>query len=264
MGRSGRLRLGEVRRAMRLVGECRDLGHDPGAWRPRLMAGVLELTGAVFVVAGEMRPPGADGTAFEAVDGHGHLTGSPFAAWREWIRRAGPDDHPAGRVLARLPAARVTRRRRSLLPDAEWYGSAFFADWLRPNRVDDGLFSGHRTAAGGMHLLNPVRAAGDRPFAARDARLLHLLQDELVPHLGRSLMPAGDPYSPTRLPPRVRQVLDALLDGDGEKQVAARLGLRRPTVHQYVVALYRHYRVTSRAELLARVLRRTRPGGQST
>ena len=38
---------------------------------------------------------------------------------------------------------------------------------------------------------------------------------------------------------------------------AARMGLSRETVHQYVKALYRHYQVASRAELLARVLRRT-------
>ncbi len=61
-------------------------------------------------------------------------------------------------------------------------------------------------------------------------------------------MSAGDPSSPTRLPPRVQETLACLLEEDGEKQAAARLGLSPATVH-------RHYRVASRAELLARVLR---------
>jgi DNA-binding NarL/FixJ family response regulator len=75
------------------------------------------------------------------------------------------------------------------------------------------------------------------------------------------LVSAGDPFSPTRLPPRVRQTLQCLLDGDSEKQAAARMGLSGTTVHQYVKALYRHYQVESRAELLARVLRRTGRSG---
>jgi DNA-binding CsgD family transcriptional regulator len=58
----------------------------------------------------------------------------------------------------------------------------------------------------------------------------------------------------------VREALACLLEGDGEKQAAARMGLSPETVHQYVKALYRHYRVESRAELLTRVFGRTRPG----
>jgi len=46
------------------------------------------------------------------------------------------------------------------------------------------------------------------------------------------------------------------LEGDSEKQVAARLGLSRQTVHQYVTMLYRHFGVFSRAQLLAHILRR--------
>ena len=93
-------------------------------------------------------------------------------------------------------------------------------------------------------------------------RLLHLFHTDLGRMIGPVLVSAGDPLSPTRLPPRVRETLQYLLEGDGEKQAAARMGLSRETVHQYVKALYRHYRVESRAELLARVLRRTKPVGE--
>jgi DNA-binding NarL/FixJ family response regulator len=78
--------------------------------------------------------------------------------------------------------------------------------------------------------------------------------------IGPVLVSADDQFSPTRLAPRVRETLSCLLEGDSEKQVAARLNLSRETVHQYVKALYRHYRVTSRPELLARVFRQA-PGG---
>jgi DNA-binding CsgD family transcriptional regulator len=65
----------------------------------------------------------------------------------------------------------------------------------------------------------------------------------------------------TELSPRLRQTLECLLEGDGEKQVAARLGLSRHTVHDYVTALYRRLDVSSRPELMALCLSRGRPTG---
>jgi DNA-binding NarL/FixJ family response regulator len=58
------------------------------------------------------------------------------------------------------------------------------------------------------------------------------------------------------LPPRLAQTLEFLLKGDSEKQVANRMKLSQHTVHGYVKALYRLYGVSSRAELLARHLKR--------
>jgi DNA-binding NarL/FixJ family response regulator len=62
------------------------------------------------------------------------------------------------------------------------------------------------------------------------------------------------------LPPRLRQTLAALLNGDSEKQVARQLKLSRHTVHVYVKSLYRRFNVTSRGELLARWVHRDAPG----
>jgi DNA-binding NarL/FixJ family response regulator len=53
------------------------------------------------------------------------------------------------------------------------------------------------------------------------------------------------------LSPRLRQTLERLLCGDGEKQIAARLKLSTHTVHVYVKALHKRYNVSSRSELLA-------------
>ena len=50
----------------------------------------------------------------------------------------------------------------------------------------------------------------------------------------------------------------ALLEGDSEKQAAARVGLRTSTVHSYVRDLYRRYGVRSRGEPMARFVRRPR------
>ena len=62
--------------------------------------------------------------------------------------------------------------------------------------------------------------------------------------------------APSQLPPRVRQVLRCLLEGDGDKQIAARLQLSPHTVNQYIKTIYAHFQVNSRPELLARWVRR--------
>jgi DNA-binding CsgD family transcriptional regulator len=48
-----------------------------------------------------------------------------------------------------------------------------------------------------------------------------------------------------------------LLEGDSEKQVAARLGISPVSVHDYVKALYRYFGVNSRGELMAYFVRRS-------
>jgi DNA-binding NarL/FixJ family response regulator len=58
------------------------------------------------------------------------------------------------------------------------------------------------------------------------------------------------------LSPRLQQTLVCLLQGQSEKEVAASLQLSRGTIHQYITALYRHFGVRSRAQLLATVLQR--------
>jgi DNA-binding CsgD family transcriptional regulator len=58
------------------------------------------------------------------------------------------------------------------------------------------------------------------------------------------------------LSPREKQTLWKLLSGRGEKQIAAEMDLSRNTVHHYVKSLYKHFRVSSRAELLAKWMER--------
>ena len=67
---------------------------------------------------------------------------------------------------------------------------------------------------------------------------------------------AGPSFDPDQLPPRVRRVLQCLLEGLSEKEAARALQLTPHTVHSYVKILYRQLGVRSRAQLLARCLGR--------
>lgn len=96
-------------------------------------------------------------------------------------------------------------------------------------------------------------------IASQAARLLGAtLAVESTLGVGTTFRLTLPPPEP-ELSPRLRETLEYLLAGDSEKQVAARLGISRHTVHLYVTALYRHFGVNSRAELLSKCLRN--PGG---
>ena len=104
------------------------------------------------------------------------------------------------------------------------------------------------------------RSAGRPAFTRRQKAVLSEANALIRPMIGGPLARFADP-SPAALPPRVREVLRCFLEGDSDKQVMARLGLSRHTVNQYAKLIHRHFGVSSRAELLARWVRRGWPVG---
>jgi DNA-binding NarL/FixJ family response regulator len=99
------------------------------------------------------------------------------------------------------------------------------------------------------------RSSGRRDFKPRDRAIVRETQAALVPLVGGMLASFDDP-SPHDLPPRLRQVLCYLLEGNGDKQIASRMSLSVHTVNGYTKYIYRHFRVKGRAELLARWIQR--------
>lgn len=64
--------------------------------------------------------------------------------------------------------------------------------------------------------------------------------------LSHGLLVASSPLTPTE-----REVLNRLLAGDAEKEIALHRGIAASTVHQHVLGIYRKFGVGSRAELMA-------------
>jgi DNA-binding CsgD family transcriptional regulator len=162
---------------------------------------------------------------------------------------------PIWQGLGKLPGNPITRTRRQLVSDAVWYRSRSF-EYHRLGGLDHALTSVYWVRDGGaMSAIALNRAIGDRDFTERERRLLEFFHAEVARLIGGPLVSATEPGI-EQLSPRLRQTLACLLEGDSEKQVAARLGLSPATVHQYVTALYRHFGVQSRAQLVVHVLRR--------
>ncbi|QDV38512.1 helix-turn-helix transcriptional regulator [Tautonia plasticadhaerens] len=256
MGKSSRPRLRELRDAYRLVGECRDLGGRVRDWREHLLAGLRRLVGAQVGLAAEVRGDGPTWKeALHAPADVGWDSAAARAVLMDFEMERSPADDVTFAPLVGLARPLVTRRREQLIADDAWYSSAVFNEYRRTSGVDDWV---HSLSALGdpraIHLIVLLRPPGAARFAERERRLVHLLHHELARLVGPVLLREPDRVI-TGLPPRLRQVLECLLEGDSEKQVAVRLGLSRPTVHEYVTALYRRFEVSSRAELLARCLR---------
>jgi len=249
------LRLQDVRNVYRLIGECRDLGGDPAFWHLRMAEGLCGLIGTPMVSLGEglwVRPGPVQPLSSYVVgfDPRGH------ERLRAYRHENGPAHDPIYEALQRMSGRLLTRTRRQLVRDAEWYRSVSFNEYRRLAGTDHQLTSIYQVSdEGAISGICVCRAIGDRDFTPREQQVLNFFHAELGRLIGRSLVSAMEP-GPEKLSPRLRQTLACLLEGDSEKQVAARLGLSTATTHQYVTALYRHFNVGSRAQLLAGVIKR--------
>jgi DNA-binding CsgD family transcriptional regulator len=177
--------------------------------------------------------------------------------WMAYLREHGPKRDAIFFALQNVSGRVLTRTRSAIISDAVWYRSADFNDYRKPAGFDHSLVSVCEVSdQGAIAAILLARGLRERDFSPGEVRLLEFFHRELGPLIGRQLVSATEP-SPEQLSPRLRQTLACLVEGDSEKQVAARLGLSPTTVHEYVTALYRRFGVHSRGELLAHVLKRS-------
>lgn len=265
MANTGMLRSEDWRAIIRLAGECRDLGDDAESWRSHLVQGLARLVDADLGSSGESG---------------GHAGGPPRTLgvlhW-QYSLFAGPktysdiftalQDEPARYCILRRWYAVQGRQdgavstRRKIYEDREWDASPSANFVHRPLGVDHVVTCFRAIPDGdGDVCMGTVlyRSRGRRDFGEREVAIVREAHAAIAPQVGGPLARFEGP-SPRDLPPHMRRVLACLLEGDGDKQVAVRLGLSAYSVNQYTKGLYRHFGVRSRAELLARWLRRAYP-----
>ena len=258
MGESVRLRLSEVRAVFRLIGECRELGDDPIAWRRHYLTALGKLLGAQVVVGGTWRivsarsPPELHHNlelGFENQEQH--------AVWRTFMNEGmvGADSF---QQFARRPGRLITCTRQAVATDRDWYRSPEYQEYMRLAGVDASLASFYRPQPWNISSAVTIhRPVGARQFGERERRLLNIAQAEIGRLIGGALAGPDEP-SELQLPPRVRETLHCLLEGDTDQQIALRLGISKATVGEYIAKIFRHYGVSSRPQLLATFLRRYR------
>ncbi len=259
MSKSNRLRLRDARDIYLLVGECREVGEDIQAWRQRMHDGLAELLSSRVIVCGMLPRDDAEPWKFATPDAKGVFA----IGWRDaddkatfeeyWDRQMVWTD-PTFQAMQSLPQSLLCRRRCELVSDAVWFRSPHFNDFIRRWGVDDCIFSqmtpNPKSGVARM-FLTVGRDIGRRRLSVRERRVLTLFCREIRGMLGETLM---SPYAVKGrpLPPRLRQVLELLLTGDSEKQIAQKLFISPHTVHSHIKRLHERFDVSSRGELLAR------------
>lgn len=254
-----RATLADMRTAFRLIGECVEVGADPATWRTRLFEGLARVTGSTGAIGGETQGTLNGGvrflqvlyTGFEPPSRHRHQHYVTSNAYRTI-------DTPLRRFM-KSRRALTTRSHEQLITPREWHQSELFNDYFRHDDIDDRLLAvcrmpGSNDSPPADFALTLYRARGDKPFNSRDRALVHLVLTELRPLIGTALDTCRG-RELRALPPRQQQVLKLLLDGASDKAIGARCGLSPATVREYVTAVYRHFGVSTRAQLLAAFLR---------
>jgi DNA-binding CsgD family transcriptional regulator len=242
------------------MGECRDLGDDPAIWRQHGFAGVARLIGADLVAGGELAGvrSGVQRELGNASWGWEH--GFNLAGWLQALELFGSDPSYSSQLTKY--AERLRMDERVVLTGSDLVGEKEFLRGIeyqlyRVMGVHHTLFCS-RFIPGAPDETNGGlfwRATGRPNFNEREKAILGQAYDQITPLVGGPLARFTEP-SPSDLPPRPRLVLKCLLEGDSDKQIAARLRISPYTVHQYVKSVYNHFGVTSRAELLARWVKR--------
>lgn len=227
--------------------------------RPRLLLqGACELLGAPLGLALIGMPENGAWRADAAVHIHGRDAHSVRPLVASFIGHQ-PADPALRKLLKKLQRrteqSPLTAARADLIKNDAWYNGGHVREVRRALRIDDALYSACRLASGQVACVTLCREWDDRrKFNRRDRQTLHLLHEHTAWVHNDEHSPAS--FESLPLSPREKQTLWKLLAGRGEKQIAAEMRLSRNTVHHYVKSIYRHFGVSSRAELLARWMER--------
>jgi DNA-binding CsgD family transcriptional regulator len=164
--------------------------------------------------------------------------------------------------------------RAGHLSDHEWYNSVYYNEFARHLRLDDRIQITRQIGDRGLvHSVSFCRATGDPKFDERALQLGSLAIDSMS-LLRKWSISSGTVFDAARragavaeetraidtdgveLTPKLKEVLELLLQGDSEKQIALKLKRSIHTVHTHVKRLHKAYDVSSRGELFARFLKR--------
>jgi DNA-binding CsgD family transcriptional regulator len=241
----------DVAAMLRLVGEVTELPADKVVRRTHVLNRLLSLIGGRSAVAMEAAradegPLARAGTVINV------NYGSEAEARQSELFLL--HNNPADPAMPEFIAARgqtITMVRQ--VEDHAFYRSEHYNMVRRPFDIDHSLYCRVPLPDGNDLMLGLQRCPGDPAFSERDKAVVHLLHTN-APHVYSCRTPAVRELD--RLAPRLQPVLRCLLQGDAEKQVAAKLRLSRHTVHRYTQVIYEQLGVHSRAELLASYARR--------
>ncbi|MCK9389552.1 MAG: helix-turn-helix transcriptional regulator [Sulfuritalea sp.] len=180
-----------------------------------------------------------------------HPSEKLVAAVREQTRRL--DQRLINEVAARIvdTAGRFRACRLCDVVAPEWFDSDFYRAYYRDCDREDAVYVAFPVNEDAESYFGIFRAVDQPRFTPQERdTLAYALRGIKWFHrqllLSHGLLIAKAPMTPVE-----RRVLQGLLTGQAEKQVAADLGQSYHTTHEYVTAIFRKFSVNNRAALMA-------------
>ncbi|MEM1330338.1 MAG: LuxR C-terminal-related transcriptional regulator [Planctomycetota bacterium] len=144
-----------------------------------------------------------------------------------------------------------TRRRQDLVESEVWRSSAHYKRYRAAHGFDEFVYAVYPLPGEIFSALGFHREPGREPFSTRERRIAHIVMTG-VRSLHENGVPGERGEEVPALTPRLRTVLGLMLTGWRRKRIAEHLDLSGNTVAEYQKKIYRHFNVTSQAELQAR------------
>jgi DNA-binding CsgD family transcriptional regulator len=256
-------------RLLQMMGTLTQARSDPRAWRVELLQRLCEILVAAAAAAFTLKGVNGDAAGLAVVSflEAGFKSEAQQQAFMREFNEAPFHDPLSHACLERFTSERLsalTCLRSEVCGDEIWNANPHVQNYRRATGTGDCILSLHRgIERGTCHALMAFKPLSDeaaaafvpgRPgprFVPRDRLLLDTLHRGLE-SIYRSEEATQKLNRASGLTPRLRQTLELLLGGDTERQVAMKLSLSVHTVHDYVKALYVHFGVSSRSELLAK------------
>jgi DNA-binding CsgD family transcriptional regulator len=244
------LQQSDIAALLKLVGEVTELPSDKVVRRKHVLSGLLKMIGGRSAVLVEMALPGEGPFARAGAIINVDYSCESEARYTEMclIHNAPADPSLCEFLKARGQTITMVRD----IDENEWYRSDHYNIVRRPFDMDHSLYCRLTLPDGQDIAVGLQRCPGDPEFSEREKAMVHLLHSS-APHVYSATAPSQ--LELESLAPRLKPVLRYLLQGDAEKEVAAKLKLSQHTVHRYTQTIYRQLDLHSRGELLAKYAR---------
>ena len=252
----------DVHECHQIAGRCRDLGADLDAWRNQLLNELRTIVDAQVIISSEIEHFGASHeqeTRYLGTHRDGWISNDAEKRWREYAQTIPVERTPEYPYLSKFSGETLVLSRDQIWGRETWYRSHTFNEIHRECGIDDYIISVcPTTIPDRCTTLWLHKGVGSRDFSPREHAIVSLLHMIINREIGPYLAAADEPQLST-LTKRRLEVLERLLMGDSEKQIAYHFDVGRATIHDHVLAIYRHFKVSSRGELLSMFIGRARP-----
>lgn len=241
----------DVRAIVRLLGSVFAAGRDFAGAKRQLLEGLCRLidADAWSWSLGRNAEPGEQPVYIGIA--HGGFEPERYA---RLLLAAGHRDMAwtSQKLLAEMRecGSQVTRMRQQVVDEAAFAASGVNAH-LADADIGPFIFSLRPIEDRAVSTIAIFRRKDAPPFSERETRTAHIILSEMS-WLHEQEWPTDRGATVPRLSPRLRVVLNLLLDGRSRKEMAASLSLSEYTIAQYQKAIYSHFGVRSHATLLRR------------